>query len=128
MADESIGPDVAELIEHHIRSVGHLEALTFMYQRRDRAWTPLQLSEELRTNVSYAQRQLRDLTSSGLLKVHKNEPLTYEYASESQKMDRAVESLIDLYKTRRVTVIDAIYARSIETVKGFADAFIIKKE
>lgn len=131
MLDDSISPEVKNLIDRHLSSVGHLETLTFLFEHRDRSWTPAQIGEELRTNVRYAESQLEDLANSGLLdRLESKNGVSYRYRYENSNTDKAVEKLIRLYHSRRVSIIEAIYDqdRTLETVKSFADAFIIKKE
>lgn len=129
MIDDSISPEVKQLIDRHLSSVGHLEALTFLYEHRDRSWSAEQISEELRTNARYAETQLRDLTESGLLeRFEENGEVLFRYRLGIPETDKTIEKLIRLYQYRRVSIIDAIYDRSLKTVMSFADAFIFKKD
>jgi len=131
LLDDSISPEVRELIDRHLSSVGHLETLTFLFEHRDRSWSPAQIGEELRTNVRYAEIQLRELADSGLLeRLETKDGVAYRYRFENSHTDKAVEKLIKLYHSRRVSIIEAIYDqdRILERVRSFADAFKIKQD
>ena len=59
--------EIKQFITRYIRSLGHLEALLFLYQRRGMEFNVQAIASELRTTPDYAKQQLEELASLGLL-------------------------------------------------------------
>ena len=126
MSLASLGPEIQDFLSRYVQSVGHLEVLLLLFKRKERAWSPSETSDELRSSLFYAEEQLRELTSLGLLA--KDEKGSYKFEPKDPLASRTMPKLADLYQNRRTTLIDAIYARPIDPVQRFADAFKLKKD
>ena len=122
-AEDDISNDVRSFVDRCVRSVGHLETLIYLYEHRDRSWSAVEISRELRTNEAMAEHQLAELCQDA---VDKADGL-YRYSSTS-KNDAVLQKLIDLYRERRHAIINYIYSKPPDALRSFADAFRIKKD
>lgn len=126
--------DVRSFIHECVASVAQLEALLLLANSRERDWNASQISDELRSDPRLVAGVLTDLMDSGLLSAQvatPQDPLTTRYRYSPQKPDTeaVVNSLSQLYKERRHSVMDAIYNKPQQAAPGsrglqaFADAF-----
>ena len=69
-----------------------------------------------------------DLEGRGLLVSDGATPPGYRYAPARSEEEVAVAELAQSYAERRVSVISFIFSRPLETVRGFADAFRLKRD
>lgn len=121
--------DVQRLIDEHITSVEQLEILLLLAARREVAWTPKQVSEEIRTSTSSAVSRLEDLRAHGFLAaVNSGADDAYQFQPSSSAMRAAVEHLASIYRERRFTIIDLIFAKPIDRLRVYADAFRFRKD
>ncbi len=125
---EALPPRVQRFIAAHIDSIEKLEVLLLLRAHADRAWTPAAVSQELRIAETSAARRLMDLAARGLLAVEGGSPAAYRYGPEDAEDAVTVDELAESYGTRRVSVITFIFSRPLDTVRGFADAFRLKKD
>ena len=111
-----------------------LECLLLLQRHCARDWSAAELGRELRIDEQWATQELIDLTRRGFLADNSAHPSTppstprYRYAAATAALDEAVQQLAVLYVQRRVTVIELIYARPPDALRGFADAFRLRKE
>jgi len=111
----------------HIDSIEKLEVLLLLRTRAEREWTASEVALELRITEASAAARLADLTSSELLVSDKATPPTYRYSPSHSEDTRSISELATAYAERRVSVITFIFSRPQERVRGFADAFLLKK-
>ena len=110
--------DVAELIAGHIDSVEKLEILLFLRGGRDRAWTPDQVSRELRRNAASTARCMAQLEKGGLLeRTRAGECLFAPDPGLETRVDRLAAS----YAARRVSVVQLIVSNPMDSVATFSD-------
>lgn len=83
------------------------------------------MSNELRSHETIVKQQMRKLWSDGFLK--ETEPDEFVYAP-SPELDEYVDLLCRTYKDMSVAVIAFIYEKPTDKLKGFADAFKLKKD
>jgi predicted transcriptional regulator len=127
MGNESISQNVRRFIGEHIRSVVELEVLLLMHSDSGRTWSAGELSEQMRVDAEWTQRELLELTRRGLVRQTGDVPPKYIY--ESASPDHAtVEELAETYAQRRVSVISLIFAKPSDPIQSFADAFKLRKE
>ncbi len=111
----------------HIDSIEKLEVLLLLRNVTDREWTASTVALELRITEASAAARLADLTASRLLVSSSGSPEVYRFSPASAEDTRSVAELAMTYSERRVSVITFIFSRPQERVKGFADAFLLKK-
>lgn len=128
MSDAVLPPRVQRLITEHIDSIEKLEVLLLLRARAEHPWSAEAVSRELRISEASATRRLRDLAERGLLEADAASPPAYRYAPARSDDDADVAELARAYAERRVSVISFIFSRPLDTVRGFADAFRIKRD
>lgn len=125
MATSRLPIDVKELLTSHIDSVGQLEVLLAFFNNKDRAWTPLSLSQELRSHETITRQQMAKLSDAGFIKLNSANEYVY---SPTETLNARVELLSRMYREMSVAVIAFIYEKPTDKLKGFADAFKLKKD
>jgi hypothetical protein len=119
-----IPEDLRVFIRKYFNSISLLDVVFLLKKDPHKKWTPATVSVEMRTNHSYADSQLRELTAMKF--VGHEEPDVFWY--EPQTQPELLEQLEQLYNSRRATVINFIYSQPIDSIRNFADAFKIKKD
>jgi hypothetical protein len=71
--------------------------------------------------------RLEGFTSSGFLDAQPGPPVTYQYQPSDGELRSAVTRTAELYHSRRVRMVEAIFNSDLDPVQGFADAFKIRK-
>ncbi len=128
MTDSVLPPQVQRFITAHIDSLEKLEVLLLLRTRRERAWSAEAVSRELRITESSASKRLRDLDAGGLVVSDGASPPSFRYDASRSEVEQDVAQLAEAYTERRVSVISFIFSRPLENVRGFADAFRLKRD
>jgi len=124
---EGLTEPVRRFLSEHINSVVQLEALLLVSSQPERRWTADELGRELRVEIGWAEAQLNDLCSRGLLDCE-DTVRSYTYKPKSPELQAAVNHLSSAYRERRVAVISFIYTKPSDPIRGFADAFRLRKD
>jgi hypothetical protein len=122
---ENVPQIVRDLIARHIDSVLEVEILLLLYASRPLVWTADAVVEKLRIDRAWAVTQLGKMCEQGLLRCD-TQAQTYAYGPASVALDAAVEALDRAYADRRVSVIELIFAKPLDKLRSFADAFRIR--
>lgn len=129
MAQDQLPDDVQKLIGEHITSVEQLEILLLLRDRPEPGWTARRVSEEMRTSERSAATRLEDLRKRGFLaRREEGGESVYGFAPASEWLRRTVGRLASAYAERRYTVIDLIFAKPIDRLRVYADAFRFRKD
>ncbi len=123
MVGANIPDAVREFVKTNFRSVSTLEVFLLMIEDHESVWTPLQVSQILRSNETYAEDQLWQLVRSGLAR---STPTGFQSAC-SEKADLCTQ-LKETFATKRSSIITFIYSRPNEPIKDLADAFVFNKK
>jgi hypothetical protein len=127
VTDAALPQRVQRFLMTHIDSIEKLEVLLLLRNRTEREWTSSMVAQELRITDASAAARLADLTASGLLVGDSGSPPEYRYSPTDSEDVRAVSELAVTYSERRVSVITFIFSKPQERVRGFAEAFLLKK-
>ncbi len=127
MSDAVIPPRVQRFIATHIDSIEKLEVLLLLRAHAEREWTARDVSQELRIAEPSAIARLADLASRRLVMQTGNGG-GYRYGPASAEDAQDIADLQATYSTRRVSVISFIFSKPLEKVRGFADAFRLKRD
>lgn len=111
----------------HIDSIEKLEVLLLLRAMTEREWTASAVAQELRITEASAAARLEDLNAGRLLIGSGEAPEVYRYSPASSEDVRSIAELAAAYAERRVSVITFIFSRPQTRVRGFADAFLLKK-
>lgn len=117
-----ISDRVRSLVGEHIVSVEQLEVLLLLHQHRDRDWSATQVNDEIKSSVSSVRERLANLESRGFLR-RQGDMYRYDAANIN---DAAVGELATTYSQRRFTIIEMIFSKPLEKLRGFARAFRIR--
>nr|WP_217911169.1 hypothetical protein [Myxococcus sp. AM011] len=121
-------PRVQRFITTHIDSLEKLEVLLLLRAHPGREWTASSVSLELRITEPSAAARLTDLTARRLLVGDGGAVPVYRFSPASSEDAQAVTELAAVYGARRVSVISFIFSRPLDKVRGFAEAFVLKKD
>lgn len=128
MSDAGLPPRVQRFITTHIDSLEKLEVLLLLRARSEREWTASAVSLELRITESSAAMRLADLAARRLLVGSGATPPSYRFSPTDSEDVQAVAELAMVYGAKRVSVISFIFSRPLDKVRGFAEAFVLKKD
>jgi hypothetical protein len=123
MTRNQIPPDVREFVRREIRSVFQLEVLLLLHRTRERAWTTMEISQELAIEPEIAEAQLVRLNELGLIQSRPTAPANYVYGPKDQADDTIVEKLATAYANQRVGIFSLILSGSNNRIRRFAEAF-----
>ena len=124
---EAIPNTVHSLLQEHIQSIAQMEVLLRLREQPTVAENVPELSKKLYTPENMTLSLLEGLTASGLVKRVEGPGAHYQYSPNSPELAQAVDQLADLYRQRRVTIINLIYSHPVKNLQDFADAFCIRK-
>ncbi|SEM48276.1 hypothetical protein SAMN05444354_117113 [Stigmatella aurantiaca] len=128
MSDAAIPPRVQRFIATHIDSIEKMEVLLLLRAHTTREWNAKDVSLELRITEASAVARLKDLTARRLLSELDTRPPTYRYYPASSEDAQDIAELQATYSLRRVSVISFIFSKPNDRVRGFADAFRLKRD
>lgn len=114
-----------QFIDRNISSVDQLEILLLLRERKDRAWSAREVSDELRNNETSAAERMATMSAMGLLE--SVERTTYRYAPADSETDRLVALLASSYRDFRLRIIERIFTKP-DGLTAFADAFRFRRE
>jgi hypothetical protein len=124
VSSEATPEPVLRFIDRHIESVEHLEILLLLCQE-NRDWSFHDIFKRIQSSEASVMQRLQQLTEAGL--IVKN-GTSFRFEPREDSMRGVVCELTDLYRQRRVRVIEAIYSRKTDAVQTFADAFRFKQK
>ncbi|WP_044246280.1 hypothetical protein [Chondromyces apiculatus] len=114
----------------HVSSIELLEVLLLLRQSADKEWRAEDVARVIGSSMMSIRDRLANLSARNLVAAREgSDDIWYRYAPE-EDLARVIEEVAALYKERRLTVINMIYARQAAgDIESFADAFrIFKKE
>ena len=121
MSDEA-----ALAIARALGSIWSLELLIILNGNQGKRWLAVELERELRGNAHVVGDALQVLERLGLAATDTSSQ--WAYTPTNAELNQAVGELVHLYMTKRVTVINAIYASATDRMRAFASAFKIRDE
>jgi hypothetical protein len=120
-ADE-FPPAVLQLLHQHLPTMDHVEVLLLLFGEADRRHHVEAIASATRIPEHLVHSAVADLVSAGLV-VRADGEVSFNEASGARN---AIAQLADLYNTRPVTLVRAIYSRP-SPLKSFVDAFRLRK-
>lgn len=119
-----ISLEIRRFIDQHVESVAQLEVLLLLKQHPERDWTADDMAKALYAAPEMCAGLLQEWARRGFAVAMAPGP-KYRYR-ESPELDQLVVQLAELYRERRVSVITLIYAKPVDRVRTFADAFRLR--
>lgn len=118
-----VSPTVTSFLRDHVGSIEILEVLLLFHREPAKTWTSGAVAAELRIQPRSAAGRCAALLKIGLLKQQQD---AFHFDGSSP-IARVVDELSEAYRTRRVTVIEMIFSKPVESSRLFADAFVVRK-
>jgi hypothetical protein len=117
-------PEVLQdLIGNHTPSMDHVAILLDLRSAPETHHSVADVAARTRLDRAVSERVLRELTASRIVS---REGDLYRYAPAAD-IRATVDSLAEMYHTKPVTLVKAIYDRPARAAHSFADAFRIRK-
>jgi hypothetical protein len=133
MADFEVPADVQCFLLEYVESLEQLEILVLLERRIERAWSALEVADELRVRDSVAEEELRRLCDRGLLVLAGSTSNTsYRYEPISQSLAVMAQRLVETYDAQRVAIMRLMTANAIQRLRAgalglFCNAFVFGK-
>lgn len=129
MTDRGIPEEVRRFVSEHIHAAEELDLLLLLHRTPERAWDATAASQAVYSVPASTADRLRALAHKGLLSVEESggEPL-YRYAPAGEGLARQVAALAEVYRTRRVEIVNLVFSARADPLRSFADAFKLKKK
>jgi hypothetical protein len=125
MNEFGLPQEVITLLNRALPSMVHIEVLLLLQRTAPRAWTPQAAAIELRSSTELVDSALADLETSRVAERVPGSP-EYRLNASDDLVVSAVLQLQQVYDTRPVTLIKALYKRPPAAVQAFADAFRLR--
>ena len=116
---------IRDFLSRHIASVEELEILLLLHDGKDRDWTPAEINERLRSQEISISKWLEALVTLKL--VRRSSGSRYQFAPASEALARDTAELAEVYRERRIKVIELIYSKPNENLLEFVRAFELRK-
>jgi hypothetical protein len=120
---DGLPSDVKDFISQHIHSLAQLEVLLTLRREPDRLWTPVELTSSLYLDRQIVNELLVDIVRRGLAEQDGDK---FRYRPVTDDVAGIIDRLAQLYQERRVAVTTEIYAKPVDSVRAFADAFRLR--
>jgi len=131
MAPEPLPIEVRRLLAGPIETMEHLELLLLLARSDPQSWDAQSAAAAVRVDPKFTEARLRDLVDA-CLAAETEDPATkqpcFVYQPQAPWSRSDVARLLDMYNTRPVTLVRALYDRKTLVAKSFADAFRLRKE
>lgn len=125
--DEPLPRSAQDFIAKYVVSLEQLEILLLLSESPDRFFTSDEIFRIIQSNQTSIAQRLTTLHEQGLLHREGNPP-TYCFRPRSEDLGQSVALMRDLYRERRVRVIEEIFKPRTSAAQSFADAFKIRKD
>lgn len=123
MTDADLPAPLTALVAQHMSSMDHVALLLELHATPEERFSSDALAEAARIEPGTAERVLRDLVAARLAQREGND---FQYAP-APEVREAVDLLAEMYRTKPVTLVRAIYARPARAAQTFADAFRLRR-
>jgi hypothetical protein len=128
MAGGDLDDELRVFVVTHFRTIEQLEILLLLRSEPNRAFTAETAFDRIRSSLSSISERLRELCIAGFLDCQAGPPATFRYAPRTPELGQSLNKVADAYKTRRVSVVQAIYAQRDGGASEIARAFRFGKK
>ena len=108
MPEETLPSNLQNFIAQNVRSVEQLEILLLVARDRETDWTVQMVYDAILSTKPSVERWLDEFTRLGFLRKMTGDLVVYRFASRNETAG-LIRNLGDLYKTKPVRVIEAIF-------------------
>jgi hypothetical protein len=121
--------DVERFLVEHIDSIAQLEILHLVSASGATVYTAAAVARAIGVDVVWASTELQNLADRGLLQPNENgNAPSFRFAPRTPELAETVGRVLRAFQERRVTVIDLVANKPSRHIRGFADAFRLRKD
>lgn len=124
----ALAPELLQFVGGHVRSLEELELLVLLLGTPDEWWSAERTAAELGLPRATTARALEALSSRNLLDARVADAVVFRYGPVTPELDALARTLAAVHREQRVAVTALVLGRSADRIRGFADAFRIRKE
>jgi hypothetical protein len=128
MGGSKIREDVRRFLLDESPSVAHLEILLHLHARPSEWWSADRMATELRMSSQAVLERMEEMSGRALLEARADDGRFFRYAPVRPETERTVSEQARLYPDWRVAIIELIFARRVDPVREFSEAFRIRQE
>lgn len=126
--NDPLPPKVIELVVARVRSIEALEVLVLLERARPRAFTDVELAQQLNLAREAVSGAVDELVASGLSEKHAS---GVHYAPRDAELERLVAELVSCYAKQRVELLVLISNQALSRVRRgalrtFSEAFRLR--
>ena len=125
MGKQHSSEGLKRFLKEKIRTVLRLEVLLLLHHHQPRAFTPLEVANELAFENDATAQELRELEAIGVVVRSKNDKSKYSYHPLTATLDSMVEELAAGYSRQRISILTVILAQQRDRTRLFTEAFKI---
>lgn len=125
MPRDQLPPNIREFIGRNVRSLEQLEILLLVARDHETVWTVQSVYDVILSTKPSVERWLDEFSRLGLLRKEPHLESTYRFIA-AEKDATEIRELGQLYRTKPVRIIEAIFNAGRNSAQSFADAFRIK--
>ncbi|GAB4193453.1 MAG: hypothetical protein OHK0022_08350 [Roseiflexaceae bacterium] len=125
---EAIPEELKQFVFASFETIDQLRVLLLLHASPERDWLPLAVSTRLYLQPEVARTCLDALRQRGFLQAEGTTDPRYRYQPANAQLATLVDAVVELDRTRPVTLINLVYARPKGPLQSFADAFKFRKE
>ena len=118
---------VRTFIAEHIQSVAQLELILLLHAHPMQPWSAADAARKFGLSPEMTLSLLRGLCQEGFAIATNDDEPQFRFAPKSTEFQNSVDQLAILYQQRRVSLVQLIYARPVDKLQRFADAFRFRK-
>jgi hypothetical protein len=122
VSTQQLSDALRQLVSQHVPSMDHAALLVILRDQSEQAHDVAELASSVRLDRSVVEQVLRDLVSSRLIR-REGDAVRYD---PPPAVSAPLEELVEMYHTKPVTLVRAIYDRPARAAQSFADAFRIR--
>lgn len=125
---EAIPEELKQFVFASFETIDDLRVLLLLHSSQERDWLPLSVGARLYLKPEVAQKSLDALWNKGFLHAEGGTSPRYRYQPARAELAALVDAVVELDRTRPVTLINLVYARPKDPLQSFADAFKLRKD
>lgn len=124
---EQFPEDVRRFLDDYVESIDQLEILRLLWEKPDMDWSATVLSAEVQAELAAVITHLAALRARGLLvSADRGTGLVYRYGPRNSELEGRLQTTLQHYRERPVSMIKLVVARSKDPLRNFSDAFRVR--
>jgi len=127
MPEDALPSNLYDFITQNVRSLEQLEILLLVARDRETIWTVQSVYDVILSTKPSVERWLDEFTRLSFLHKEASDVFVYRFIATDETA-ALIRDLGQLYKTKPVRVIEAIFKADQNPAQSFADAFRLKRK